>query len=161
MQKTKWLLAVLIAVQCLSTLGTCGALAAGEVPQNQADDKSDLKILFVGQDPENPVIVFADASDKRQQTLYKERTGAFEKFLSERFNNVKIVFGADYTAEMSDSFDVTVFDSRPKALTEAVRDDDDYTPPTYLPLDFDRPALLISENSPLIGEGIGLKLDWL
>lgn len=153
MQKTKWLFAIILAAHCLLSFAAPNALIA--------QSKSDLTVLFVGQDPENPVISFADPTDKRQLELYTERTGAFEKFLNQRFHNVKVVFGSDYNAKMSDSYDVTIFDTRPKALTEAVREEGNYTPPTFLPMDFDRPALLISENSPRIGEGIGLKLDWL
>ncbi|MFK7820499.1 MAG: hypothetical protein AB8G99_17395 [Planctomycetaceae bacterium] len=136
----------------------CGATAfAAESPE-----KSDLRVLFVGHDPEKPRMAFADISSKRTVELYKERTEAFDKFLNARFRNVQIVYGSDYKSEMSNAVDVTIFDCRPTALTEAKRTDDGgYEAPTYLPSNFDRAALMISENSPLIGEPLGLKLDWL
>ncbi len=57
---------------------------------------------------------------------------------------------------MSDAVDVTLFDARPKALSQAKRGTDpvtgetSYKPAEYLPMDFDRPALMIAEN--LAGE---------
>lgn len=112
-------------------------------------------------------MMFADLGTPRTVELYRERTAAFESFLRERFENVTVVYGSDYTVELSDQVDVTIFDNRPKELKPAKREQNpetgelDYQPAEYLPLSFNRPALMIAENSPRIGEPLGLKLDWL
>lgn len=140
----------LLAVLCLTAVAHA---------QTEAE-KNDLEVLFVGNDPEAPKVPFADLAKPRTYALYRERTAAFEALLRVHFENVRIVHGADYTADMSDDFDVTIFDTRPKALTQAVREPV-YKAATYLPESFDRPALMIADNSPRIGEPMGLKLDWL
>ncbi|MEM8710843.1 MAG: hypothetical protein AAGG01_07820 [Planctomycetota bacterium] len=132
-----------------------------------ARSKSQLRVLFVGNDPAAPDVLFADMANERTVELYKERTPAFEAFLTERFESVRVVYGGDYVASLSDGFDVTIFDTRPKALKEAVRGVDPetgesiYEPAAYLPESFTRPAITIAANSPQIGEPLGLKLDWL
>lgn len=143
---------------------TCSTLVAQDAPA-----QSDLKILFVGHDPEAPQRPFSGAFDenRRMKQLYAERTPAFEKFLRGRFKRVRVVLSADYAVAMSNDADVTIFDARPKVLTPGVNEVDPatgqrvYKPASYLPMDFDRPALTIAENSPRIGEPLGLKLDWL
>ncbi len=143
------------------------ASAAGAVAQDVPPHKSDLRVLFVGHDPADPKVPFQDLATDRTYALYQERTPAFEEFLRQRFRNVQVVFGDDYRVGMSDEVDVTIFDARPKELTPVKREVDPdtgetlYEPASYLPLSFDRPALLIAENSPRIGEPLGLKLDWL
>ncbi len=117
-------------------------------------------VLFVGNDPAAPKVPFRDLAKARTFKLYRERTAAFEALLRYHFENVKVAYGEDYRVEMSDDFDVTIFDTLPKALTKAVRQPV-YKAATYLPESFDRPALLIADNTPRIGEPIGLKLDWL
>jgi len=124
-------------------------------------------VLYVGHDPSAPQVMFPQLATERTHELYRERTPAFEAFLREYFEDVRVVYGEEYTADMSDEADVTLFDARPKELTPTVRKVDaasgamHYEPATYLPRDFSRPALMISENSPRIGEPLGLKLDWL
>ena len=143
------------------------AVSSGAFAQDLERTKSPLRVLFVGHDPESPNMMFADIGTPRTVELYKERTASFEAFLNERFSQVTVVLGAEYSVDMSDQVDVTIFDTRPKKLKEASREVDpvtgemDYHPAEYLPLSFDRPALLIAENSPQIGEPLGLKLDWL
>ncbi len=149
---------------------TCSSWSSGQdLPTGAAapTKKSELRVLFVGHDPAAPQVPFADMAKGRTLELYKERTPAFDAFLRERFSHVTVVYGPKYTVDMSDQVDVTIFDSRPKALTPSQRDVDPktgqthYKPATYLPETFTRPALTISENSPRIGEPVGLKLDWL
>ena len=148
------------AIMALACSSLCSA-------QQVAPAKSELRVLLVGHDPEAPDMMFADLGTPRTVELYKERTAAFKTFLNERFVHVTIVYGADYRVEMSDRVDVTIFDARPKALQPAKREVDpdtgemDYQAAEYLPLSFDRPAMMIAYNSPQIGEPLGLKLDWL
>ena len=132
-----------------------------------ANTKSDLRVLYVGHDPADPLVPFKDMATERTFELYRERTGAFKEFLEAHFNHVQVVHRLDYEVEMSGDVDVTLFDARPRELAPAGEVEDPvtgmmvYRRASHLPHSFDRPALLISENSPLIGEALGLKLDWL
>ncbi len=124
-------------------------------------------MLFVGHDPTSPHISFPDMAVERTHELYAERTPAFDAFLRAHFDEVQVVHSADYTPEMSAAVDVTIFDTPPPAIEEAgwhtdpLTGQEVYSKAVHLPQDFDRPALMIGEASPRIGEGIGLKLDWL
>lgn len=132
-----------------------------------AGAQAGLRVLFVGHDPAAPGVPFRDMATARTYALYRERTAAFEALLRYHFEDVHVVHGEDYEVGMSDTVDVTIFDARPKRMTPEVRKRDpktgewDYRPATYLPESFDRPALMIAENSPRIGEPLGLKLDWM
>ncbi len=160
-----------LALPMLAVATLLTAAAAQDSSQDSAPDtpraKSELRVLYVGDNPESPKIYFADSADARTKQLYSERTPAFTAFLGERFEHVTVVFGDDYTTDLSDAVDVTIFDTRPRALSKAVRGVDPetgqstYVAATYLPQSFDRPAITISANSPTIGEPLGLKLDWL
>lgn len=125
------------------------------------------RVLLVGQDPDALQVPFSDMSKPRTRQLYRERTAAWEALLRYHFAEVTVVHGADYTVGMSDDVDVTVFDTLPPKLRQAVRGVDPetgeqtYEPPLYLPESFARPAILIGPNAATIGEPIGLKLDWL
>ena len=134
------------------------AVALEQAEPAQADQG--LRVLLVGHDPEAPQVMFRQLAKPRTFRLYRERTAAWESLLRYHFEHVKVVYGKDYEVAMSDDFDVTIFDARPKELTSAQRQPQ-YRPASYLPESFDRPAILIAENSPRIGEPIGLKLDWL
>ena len=143
-------------------------LLAIPIAEGQGQDgKSDLRVLLVSHDPANVRVPFADMNDERTVALYAERGKLFEAMLNEHFKSVRLVHGGDYTTAMSDGVDVTLFDCRPKALSQAERGTDPvtgestYKPAEYLPKSFDRPAMMIAENSPTMGEPLGLKLDWL
>ncbi len=129
--------------------------------------KSEVRVLFVGHDPESRQLPFGVGAADRTYELYRERTTSFDAFLREHFEDVTTVFGSDYTVAMSDEVDVTIFDDLPKPLTAEVREIDGgtgkmrYEPASYLPQDFSHPVLMIGVNSPRIGEPLGLKLDWL
>ncbi len=129
--------------------------------------KRDLRVLLVSHDPANVRVPFADMADERTTELYAERAELFEDLLNQHFNHVRMVYGANYTADLSAAVDVTLFDCRPKVMEASKRSKDpetgemNYRPASYLPANFDRPALMIAENSPTIGEPLGLKLDWL
>ena len=131
------------------------------------DGRTDLRVLFVGQDPAALKVMFSNMAVERTRKLYRERTPAWEALLRYHFKNVTVVYGDDYRVEMSDAADVTIFDVPPKALSEAKRGTDPvtgeptYQAATYLPESFDRPAIMIAANAPRIGEPLGLKLDWL
>lgn len=152
----------LLAVPLLLSLGVAAPAQRGPV-----HFENDLRVLLVGHDPARPETGMVDTDRARSLPLLRERTAAWEALLRYHFAHVTLVYGADYTVAMSADHDVTVFDTRPKALTEAVRGKDPqtgestYQAATYLPESFDRAAITISDNSPRIGEPLGLKLDWL
>lgn len=144
----------------LFLLGASVCLSPG-APAQDSTERSDLRVLLVGNDPANLKVTFADLAKERTLELYGERTAAFEALLKEHFENVTVVFGADYEASMSEAVDVTLFDTRPEPLASETKTTHGYEQKGYLPHDFSWPAVMIAENSPLIGEPLGLKLDWL
>lgn len=155
--KLKWLSTTLVLLAALESF----ALATP-----QENEKSELRVLFVGQNPENPKVPFPGLATERTHELFRERTGAFDKFLNEHFESVRIVHGEDYDSGMSDEVDVTVFDAlvsenklNPPALGGIAALG--YGGTQHLAPDFDRPALMISHISARLGEDMGLKLDWL
>ncbi len=140
-----------------SSLLLTAVLAAAPAFAQEADN---LRVLLVGHDPAAPKVPFPDMANERTYALYRERTAAFEALLRYHFEGVRVVHADDYRVEMSDEVDVTVFDALPKPVTPAGAEDG-YRPAVYLPESFDHPALMIAENSPRIGDSLGLKLDWL
>ena len=128
----------------LLTCLVAGAPSAAALQDDAA--KSPLRVLLVTHDPASPKVSFPDMATERTYELYRERGEAFATLLREHFADVQVVIGEDYSVDLSDAVDVTVFDARPG---------DD------LERSFSRPALMIGETSPRIGEPLGLKLDWL
>ena len=122
------------------------------------------KVLFVGNDPDAEFTArsyMTGKSAERYAELKKERTPAFKALLESHFENVKVLKADDYSAEMSKSFDVTVFDAMPPAI-ETV-DMGNWKKQIRMPFDFDRPAVMIGNVGPLtLGRNaIGLRLDHL
>lgn len=134
----------------------------------QQNKKESLSVLYVGYDPGLP---FDDAfintaantggySPERFKEDFKTRFNAFESYLKEYFTNVKAVDARNYTTDMSANYDVTIFDQRINPWEKAERTPK-YKPAKYLKEDFDFPTIFISNTAPMMGETIGLKLDWL
>ena len=144
---------------------TLTTFAAAQSERHHFDDT--LRVLLVGNDPAAPAPGMMDRDDPRTMPLMRERTAAWEALLRYHFEHVTVVYGADYDVEMSAAHDVTIFDTRPKALTPTVNRVDEktgeriYRAATYLPESYDHATITISDNSPRIGEPLGLKLDWL
>lgn len=129
--------------------------------------KQQLRVLYVGGSPEFETVGLPKKpAQKDIEKSAKARTAAFAKFLKTYFTTVKAIDAKDYTAALSDDYDVTIFDGTPKALKEAkmVRDADgrviDYQRAAYLPMDFNRAALCIADASEIIGRSVGTKEDW-
>ena len=150
--------AALAVTFSVSLLAQADAAAARS--QAAADQTAALRVLLVGHDPAAPKVSFKQLAKERTYRLYRERTAAFEALLRYHFEHVEVVHGEDYVPAMSDRADVTIFDCRPKALRPMQREPE-YRAAEYLPADFDAPAIMISENSPWIGEPLGTKFDWL
>jgi len=155
-------------IQSVALLCGASSLALAQVDLGEGEPaKSDLRVLLVGQGPEAGEGGFSTATPERTAELYAERTPAFEALLRDHFEHVRVVEGDDYEIAMSDSVDVTLFDGLPPKLEEAEFGVDPetgartYKNAVYLPESFTRPALMVGDTSPRIGEGLGLKLDWL
>lgn len=89
---------------------------------------------------------------------------SFDKFLKKNFKKYKVIDAADYTVDMSDLYDVTIFDHTPNPISPRILD---YSPDgkllkyeraQYLPLDFNRPVLTIASMGELIGIRVGSKM---
>lgn len=127
-------------------------------------DKSDLKILYVGPNPDGDIQApgyISGPDAERYVELKKERKSAFKAFLEQHFANVQLINAKDYVPEMSKDADVTIFDE----LTPAVRtvDTDGWEKPIRLPDDFHHASLMIGEVGPLtLGRhGLGLQIGHL
>lgn len=133
-------------------------------------EKSDLKILYVGINPENPLSkrdsMYAQ-NKERILDLQQKRSPDFEAFLSAYFNTVKVVYAEEYKETMSDEYDVTIIDTYLPKLTEGgmimneKAGKEVYEQPTYLTEDFNHATIMIGEPSAFIGQGRQLKIDHL
>ncbi len=131
-----------------------------------AQKKTDLRILFVGGSSDFYTMGGTKVDSLEMQKSSEVRTASFAKLLKQYFRNVKIINAADYTPLLSDSYDVTIFDGRPKPLREQERLYDEggkiikIVPAAYLPQDYSRPTLCIAEYSEYLGRSLGIKNDW-
>ena len=127
--------------------------------------KSDLKVLYVGGTADIQTFAVEVDSVVLQEEIAK-RTASFENMLKQYFETVAVVAGMDYTMDLSDDYDVTIFDGviRELAPFKVERDAQgkviSLTPESYLTEDFDRPAILLAEMGETLGRFIGLKTDW-
>lgn len=127
--------------------------------------KTNLKVLYVGGTSNIDVTSIApDAS-----TLARDiaaRTASFGQMLKEYFKVVKCINAKEYKQEMSNHYDVTIFDGKPNPIKPMILTKDkggnvtDYHLATYLTLDYDRPTITIADMSEEIGREIGTKADW-
>lgn len=145
-------------------LATCLCAAA------LATEKSDLRVLYVGVNPETAQLSSMESSFQidadRLLEFKKARTPSFERFLSQHFAVVDVVFADEYTESASDGYDVTVFGDETTPIKEAVREQNDdgswlYEPAVYLTAEFDRAAILIDTMSPRVSLPHEYKMDWL
>jgi len=138
---------------------TCCALSA-------AVKKTPLRVLYVGGSADMDVVGGEKVDTVALEKSKKGRMAAFSQFLNDYFSTVKVVEGKDYAAAMSDQYDVTIFDGKPKALREReyVKDSTgqivDVINAEYLPKDFSRAAITIAEMGEHIGRSLGIKNDW-
>ena len=134
----------------------------------QQNKKENLAVLYVGYDPAVPLDdAFINASTgtggyspERFKEDFKTRFNAFESYLKEYFTSVKAVDARNYMMDMSANYDVTIFDQRINPWEKGERTPT-YKPAKYLKEDFDFPTVFIGHTAPMMGETIGLKLDWL
>ena len=125
--------------------------------------KNKLKILYVGGSADHDTFG-RDTTGMAADVAV--RMTAFERMLDEYFDDVTAIYADDYTPAMSDGYDVTVMDGMPRQIAPVVMGTAangkkvQVSPASYLPLDFDRPMLLIGELGEPLGRSLGLKIDW-
>ena len=150
---------LMIALVCLILAG-CSAPS-----QLSADGKASLKVLYVGGSAEFETFG-SHRSKEGMEASAVERTAAWKAMLTERFDSVATVMGADYKPEMSEGYDVTIVDGVIPALRprEMVRDASGRVvkviPAQRLPEDFSGAMITIGQQSENTGRGIGTKHDW-
>lgn len=148
----KRFLSVLIAVVCACVIGISA--------------KEKVSVLYVGGSPDFNTIGGMPADPAEVAKSAKERAADFTRFLKQRFTKVTAIDGKDYRPEMSEAYDVTVFDSKPAVLRPEVIERDEngrvirYEKAAYLPDDFDDAVICIAEASENIGRSLGNKNDW-
>lgn len=130
-----------------------------------ADGKANLKILYVGGNPDYESFLRKKSPEEHAASV-KIRIEAFGDFLRERFDSVNVISGSEYKPEMSETFDVTVFDGKIPVIKPAVRETDAqgniirYVRAQLLPEDFDCAAVTIGSVGEDVGRAIGSKNDW-
>lgn len=151
-RKTAWHRTVLVGL-CLIFVA-CSAMAA-EKPS----------VLYVGTDPAKgpPAEELQIAPNPaRLRQLYAGRMPAFKALLQQYFDKVRVIDASQYTPQMSDHYDVTVFDALPPALPLAkgrINKRTGQPMKAYLPRNFSKPAILIGVNGYYIGAFLGLKIN--
>ena len=123
--------------------------------------KSNIRVLYVGGTPEFETLMSDIPKDEIDESVAR-RMKSFEEFLNDYFTSVTVIKAENYVQEMSDHYDVTIMDGRPKAVVPLYQDRAKgiYRVEGYLSEDFDRPILTIGEMSDRIGRRIGTKHDW-
>ena len=128
------------------------------------DGKVDLKVLYVGGQPDFETMGARYSADTIEASVVA-RMASFEAFLNEKFTAVKVVRGDDYAPEMSNDYDVTIFDGRPPVIEPARQGYDRrgnslFSRARLLPYDFDRACITIASMGEVVTRAIGTKNDW-
>jgi hypothetical protein len=124
--------------------------------------KHTLKVLYVGGSPDFEVLGTQEVPANVLNESATKRMKSFEKFLKEYFTSVTVIKAEDYTQAMSDKYDVTIMDGRPKPIVPAYqnRAKGVFLSEGFLTQDFSRPMLAIGVVNERIGRRIGKKNDW-
>lgn len=143
-------------------------------------EKLDVKVLFVGYSKDKPIPegkknsygmvpsgIAGGMDYERMKNEYGNRMTSFQDLLETYFASVTTVDARDYKEEMSNDYDVTIFDQVPSVIKGRVLEEDPetgdvtkYEPPQYLTANYDRPTIFIGHTSDMIGRSLGTKLDW-
>lgn len=128
--------------------------------------KENLKVLFVGGTSEISAYAQNKPAPEAIEASVQKRMKAFESLLKTYFTEVTVIRSKDFREELSDNFDVTIFDGMPPERVPLYTEKDEkgnytvYKNAGFLSEDFDNPTLMIADISDRIGRRIGLKLDW-
>lgn len=136
---------------------------------SEAVSASDLKILYVGTDPDQTLTdrdKQRTGAGERAIELRQKRAPDFKQFLEKHFSSVKVVYAESYQEAMSAEYDVTIIDTYLPALSGGRSVDPEtgemtYTPEKYLSENYDHATIMIGEPSAFIGQGRQLKIDHL
>ncbi|MDO5980817.1 hypothetical protein [Flavivirga spongiicola] len=113
--------------------------------QAQSIKKSDLKVLYVGQNPETPNrYMFANSLGDKiwKEDIIPERAKVFHEFFQKYFNTVDLVYGEEYNEGLTKKYDVVVFDAVPRQLNgELTESGWDLK---YISDNYDKPTILIA-----------------
>ena len=120
-----------------------------------AAENSKLRVLYVGPDPASqpnvptysPTRYLTGKDRERFAELRNERPEAFRSLLSKHFDKFKIIVAADYRVELSEQFDVTIFDAQPPVI-ETKKQAHGWEKRIRLPDNFSHPAMMIGEVGP-------------
>ncbi|MGV3766831.1 MAG: protein-disulfide reductase DsbD domain-containing protein [Chitinophagaceae bacterium] len=132
--------------------------------QSPALIKKDLKVLYVGGSGNWEREAFK--TDVEVQQDIQNRKASFVAMLNRFFTSVTAIDAKEYSQKMSESYDVTVMDGTPHAVTPArnILDKsgriEKRLPAGYFSEDFDLPVLFIGEIGERLGRSVGLKADW-
>lgn len=151
---------ILKTITFITLLVFCGMVANAQ----STIKKLPLKILYVGGATNWEKEAYANAEEKAKDI--EARKQSFGKMLSTYFASVKVIDAKDYTQASSSSYDVTIMDGTPPALSERSYERDatgrvtKVIPATYLTEDFDKPMVFIGSLGEPLGRSIGAKVDW-
>ena len=150
---------VLCLAACLCLLSAC-----------TSNDPRGIRVLYLGGQSEWSNGEFGMpkkfATEAEFQQSVEARMAAFGDLLRTYFDSVTVMRAADYRPEMSDAYDVTIFDGMPPVLEERaiIRDANgrvtDVKAARYLPDDFSAACITIGRVGDAIGRRVGTKNDW-
>lgn len=80
------------------------------------DGKVDLRVLYVGGQSDFETMGGTRHSAEEIETSVAARMDSFEEFLKSKFTAVEVIRGENYSPDMSNAFDVTIFDGRPPVI---------------------------------------------
>lgn len=139
-------------------------LASINFGYSKAISKKDLRVLYVGGSADWMITHYSSDQNYKEDVL--KRTNSFKAMLSKYFTHVETVQSSDYLPELSDYYDVTIFDGIPpvignlkisRRLNDTVYQD---SFKMYLPDNYSAATVFIADVGSTIGASIGLKTDW-
>ena len=154
-------------IKCILLLITV-LFSATVLHAQNGQPKTKLRVLFVGYDPSKPLpeskrMYPGGMSKEAFEEDYPVRMPAFKALLENHFTEVKTIDCRDWKPADSGPFDVTIFDFKTSPLPAASKNPESRpgSREKYLPEDFSKPVVFIASTASEMGDGIGLKLDWL
>ena len=134
------------------------------IPAQAQIKKSDVSVLYVGGTSDMNTSTMTVDSVMLAKDI-QTRMASFEDMLKEYFKTVKVIRAQDYVVNLSDNYDVTIFDGmlpqiEPfKYIYAKDGSIEGIVQPRFLPYDFDRPAIMLVQMGSTLGGRNGLKTD--